>query len=88
MSWPVWDGVGGFIVPSDRTLHASDTWYHPGDQPGRSESRFIIGSLGPVCLDCDKGPGRTKKKKNGFFHPLRKILENSFTFSESEDYVW
>ena len=56
-------------------------------QPGRPEWCFSGSVAGLTFGLYTKRPGNLPRK-NGFFHPLRKILENSFTSLESEDYVW
>lgn len=40
LSWHVWDGVSGFSVPSEQTLHTSSTWYNPGGPTRKVQMMF------------------------------------------------
>ena len=52
--------------------------------PARSEWRFR-GSIAGLMFGLYRNrPGNLPRKTSGLFHPLRKVLQNPFTSSESE----
>ena len=69
LSWRVWDGVSGFSVPSEQTLHTSHTWCDAGDPTRKARMVFQWQRCWPYVWTVHKTAWKLTKKKWIFSSP-------------------
>ena len=91
--WLGWAGVSRAVLEASASPQSRRWTPHtPATTqvipPARSEWRFR-GSIAGLMLGLyRKRPRNLPRKKSVLFHPLRKVLQNPFTSSESEACIW